>query len=72
MKDGKYELEETKFGFTWGPLTVERIASDPNRWGAVVSIMTARESIDIRVTPGGKIKQYAIEKYPKGAKRGLD
>ena len=46
------ELEETKYGFKWGPLIVERDASDP-KGGYVLSVYTGQHCIDIRATPKG-------------------
>ena len=50
-----YELTETPFGFDWGPASIERCISD-EKWGVVLTIRTARESVDARVTPSGLIR----------------
>lgn len=48
-----FQLEETKYGFRWGPLEVMRIVSDP-KWGVVISLLTEGEEMEIRCTPKGK------------------
>ncbi len=57
------EREEgtTLFGFKWGPMTVTRIASD-DKFGRVLEISTKHDVMQIRVTPGGKIKVESHEK----------
>lgn len=46
-------LEETKYGFRWGPLEIMRMVSDP-KFGVVISLMTETEEMEIRCTPKGK------------------
>lgn len=50
---GDFVLEETKYGFRWGPLEVVRMVSDP-KFGVVISLMTADEEMEVRCTPKGK------------------
>ncbi len=49
-----YHLDETSFGFDWGPAIVERVVSD-ERHGVVICVRSPRGRVDIRVTPSGKI-----------------
>lgn len=50
---GDFKLEETKYGFRWGPLEVMRLLSD-DKLGIVISVMTDTEEMEVRVTPKGK------------------
>jgi len=47
--------KDTQYGFSWGPAEVTRICSDP-KWGVIFQIKTAKESLEIRVTPKGFIR----------------
>lgn len=58
-------VENTKFGFWWGPMLVERTCSD-EKWGAIVSIKGAREVVEIRVTPSGSVRVGTKRKTLKG------
>lgn len=52
-----FELNETRYGFDWGPMTVERVASDP-KWGVVVLVKPSGGDYDdavyVRVSPKGR------------------
>ena len=48
-----FKLEETKYGFRWGPLEVMRLISDP-KWGVVISLMTDKDELEVRCSPKGK------------------
>ena len=54
--DGIFELEETRFGFRWGAMNVERIASDP-KFGTVVGIFgkPGVPAVYVRVSPAGRV-----------------
>mgnify|MGYP001603501688 CR=1 FL=1 len=54
------ELEETKYGFKWGPLIVERDASDP-KGGYLLSIYTASAKVEVRVTPKGQKIEVVLD-----------
>lgn len=56
--------EVTQYGFKWGNVTVERICSD-QRMGRFLGVYTDKEYMEIRITPGGKIRIYSHE-YAKG------
>ncbi len=56
-----FPIEETRFGFIYGPADISRLCDD-KRMGVYLNILTKREQIDIRVTPGGKISVYSHEK----------
>lgn len=62
--DGNVKTEVTRFGFIYGSATVERICS--GRFGVVITIFGARESIDIRVTPGGRVSVVEHTKRVRG------
>lgn len=64
--DEKVKTEVTRFGFIYGSATVERICS--GRFGVVITIFGAREEIDVRVTPGGRVS--VIETRTKRKQRG--
>lgn len=50
-----YRVTEVPYGFTWGPLTVERCISDP-KWGVMVLLKTEQWELGVRVTPTGRIR----------------
>jgi len=58
------KTEITQYGFTWGPLEVERLVSD-DKFGVVIKLKTNKESIDIRITPSGLIRLEEIIKVKK-------
>ncbi len=58
------KTEVTRFGFVYGPATVERQCDD-KRLGCIIVIMGKRESMEIRVTPGGRVLVYSHEKVRK-------
>lgn len=51
----KFPGADTQYGFTWGPVEVTRLASDPKA-GVFIGIKTPRQSIQIRITPSGLIR----------------
>lgn len=58
-------FSEDRYGFTWGPLTVERVMSFPKakrRPHVVIILKTDRQLLQIRVTPAGFIRVGEIEK----------
>lgn len=57
-----FELEETKYGFRWGPLEVARLISDP-KWGVVVTLMTDKEELEVRCSPKGK--RMTVRVHPR-------
>lgn len=50
-----FALTFTSYGFTWGPLTVERCVSDPG-WGVQPLLTTERWELTVRVTPTGRFR----------------
>ncbi len=54
-------VTETRFGFIYGPAHVERICDD-KKHGVYIAVITKREQMDIRVTPGGRISVYSHDK----------
>lgn len=51
--DNIFRHSNTRNGFTWGPLEVERVAED-EKGGVLVAIKTAHRRMEIRVTPRGR------------------
>ena len=51
MSDFPFTL--TRYGFQWGEMRLERIASEP-KFGVVIFIGTAREQWEVRVSPMGR------------------
>lgn len=51
---------ETQFGFDWGAAKLSRCLSD-DRYGVVITIATTgNQVVNIRVTPGGRIRVGSI------------
>ena len=50
----------TRYGFEWGPCRVSRLVSDP-KFGVVLEVKGKRESVEIRVTPGGFLRIDTIK-----------
>ena len=50
-----FPITVDRFGFDYGPVRVDRIMDDP-KVGVVIQLSTKREEMDIRITPGGRIK----------------
>lgn len=58
------------YGFRWGPLHVERVASDELTFGAVVEVGSDRDRFHVRVSPAGRRVQ--ITQVMRGGKRGAN
>jgi len=43
----------TKFGFLYGPATVERTCD--GRFGVIVTVKGKKGAVELRVTPGGRV-----------------
>lgn len=56
--------QTTDFGFQWGPMTVSRLFSDPKH-GVWIEVGGQRESVQIRVTKGGRIRVFNVQKKGK-------
>jgi hypothetical protein len=50
-----FEYSETKYGFKWGPATIERCISDP-KFGVVIEATTPKGKVYLRITPSGLIR----------------
>lgn len=61
MKKPNYPIYVSRVGFTYGPVTVERMTDDKKR-GVFIWLGTKREQMEIRVTPGGRISIYNHDK----------
>jgi hypothetical protein len=53
------KIENTQYGFIFGPATVTRIC-DSEKWGCVLEVSGARQRVEIRVTPSGQIRVRPI------------
>ena len=56
------DLEETKYGFRWGQVLVERAIDDNER--LYISIRTKRQVMDVAITPTGLIRPGKPNKNP--------
>lgn len=52
----RYELVLDQYGFKWGPVSIIRLTSDAR--GVVIGIKTPHESLDLMVTPRGRVRIY--------------
>lgn len=59
-----FECTETRYGFTWGPLSVSREASHEHA-GVVIALETEKERVEIRVTPKGFIRLGTVSTKQK-------
>lgn len=59
MMANDFPLQETVYGFSWGPATVERWISDP-RAGVYIEIKGKRGQMVVRVTPGGYVQLQKV------------
>ena len=57
-------INNTRFGFIWNNLHVERCSED-KRNGVYLYLSTGKQQTMIRVTPGGKIKLDEVEKIKR-------
>ena len=48
------DLRETRYGFNWGPLVVQREISDP-KLGYILRVRTAHKALEIRTSPRGRV-----------------
>ena len=59
---------ETDYGFDWGGMSVERLASDP-KFGTVIRVYSKHQYVDVRVSPGGRVLKVCD---PQKSYRQLD
>ena len=55
-----FPCQETKYGFKWGPVTVERCTSDP-KFGVIITATTPKGRVHLRVTPSGLIRTGKVQ-----------
>ena len=56
-----HKLAQTAYGFQWGPAHVNRNhGNDKN--GVWLEVVGAKERVQIRVTPSGRIRVLGVEK----------
>lgn len=60
------ETTPTRYGFKWGPMTVERATSDPKH-GVWLHIRTGKQLLTVRATKSGLLRVGEIEKDYKDA-----
>jgi hypothetical protein len=60
-----FPIAGTQFGFTWGPAEVVRVLDD-KRFGVLISVQGKRGTVELRVTPGGRVSVHR----DSGRKRG--
>lgn len=55
------KLIGTQYGFDWGPVSVERAASDEKKGWAALLVKTAKypHGLQVYVTKTGKVRVYA-------------
>ena len=61
-KQSGAEMAEIRCGFVYGPASVERLCD--TKAGVFIAVTTERETMEIRVTPGGRISVYDQRKNP--------
>lgn len=57
----------TQYGFEWGNARVERLVS--HRGHRVLHVQTARQRVEVRVTPAGLVRVRGPWQTPKGRER---
>jgi len=55
MNKNDFDWKDHRFGFTWGPLNFRRTCSDPKH-GVWVTLVGAKEAVEIRMTKGGSLR----------------
>jgi len=56
--------KETTYGFSWGPVTVERCIS--HKGHVVLSLKTPRDDVEVHVTPTGLVRvKYLVKPNPR-------
>lgn len=50
--------QETKYGFKWGPVEVERHCSDQKKGWVIFGIKTKKKTLQVYVTKTGKVRVY--------------
>jgi len=61
----KMEMQITQYGFIWKNATIERTMSD-EKFGVLLTISTKQQTMEVRVTMGGKIKVNRHFKNTRG------
>lgn len=59
--DPTIKAQITRYGFTWGPMIVERASSDP-RHGVWLHIRTGKQLLTVRATRSGLLRVGDVEK----------
>jgi hypothetical protein len=56
--DKKVKLKETPYGFSWGPMNIERVVSDEAKEWVVVNVESKKHCVQVYVTKTGKIRVW--------------
>jgi hypothetical protein len=52
------QLTETRYGFKWGPITIERQCSDDKKGWVDFGLISAKAKINVYVTKTGRIRLF--------------
>ena len=55
-------FEETKYGFRYGGLEVERLISDKNKGWIMIALKTKKNNLQLYITKTGKMRFYTGNK----------
>ena len=66
MTEKTYALTDDPYGFAWGPVAVERTASDP-KWGVILTIKNDYgKQFEVRVSPSGRVLEVLRDDWNDG------
>ena len=55
IPDDWFDTKETRYGFKWGPVKIERYFHNDKGW-VVIGVETEKEALQIYVTKTGKVR----------------
>lgn len=61
----KIHFKETKYGFEWGSVRVDRCCSDEKKGWIIILVKTPKEEIQLYVTKTGKVRIFSPEEWRK-------
>ena len=53
MASNDFKLEQTAYGFIWGPMDLERTCSDP-KFGITLTLKSDHREVEVRMSPKGR------------------
>ena len=62
--DNRIHFKETRFGFEFGSMRIERTASFPDK-SVVITLLTQKQEVEIRFTKSGIIRISPVRKTRK-------